>query len=90
MVLLTTGVGDPHGFPFMPIIKVTSNEQTAHRLADCIDLDISYVTEGLFDLEQASKLIYEEMIEVINGKMTKSEINRYHSFMGISTSGLIV
>ncbi|NQS75654.1 MAG: galactonate dehydratase [Peptococcaceae bacterium] len=90
VVLLTTGVGDPHGFPFMPIIKVTSNEQTAHRLADCIDLDISYVTEGLFDLEQASKLIYEEMIEVINGKMTKSEINRYHSFMGISTSGLIV
>ncbi|OQA06708.1 MAG: hypothetical protein BWY65_02118 [Firmicutes bacterium ADurb.Bin373] len=79
-----------HGFPFMPVIKVTSNEETAHRLEDCIDLDISYVTEGLFDLEQSSKLIYEEMIGVVNGKMTKSEINRYYSFMGISTNGLIV
>ncbi len=74
----------------MPVIKVTSNEETAHRLEDCIDLDISYVTEGLFDLEQSSKLIYEEMIGVVNGKMTKSEINRYYSFMGISTNGLIV
>ncbi len=90
LVLLTTGIGDPHGFPFMPVIKVTSNEETAHRLEDCIDLDISYVTEGLFDLEQSSKLIFEEMLGVVNGKMTKSEINRYHSFMGISTSGLIV
>lgn len=90
LVLLTTGIGDPHGFPFMPVIKITSNEETAHKLEDCIDLDISYVTEGLFDLKQSSKLIYEEMINVINGKMTKSEINRYHSFMGISTNGLIV
>lgn len=90
LVLLTTGIGDPHGFPFMPVIKITSNEETAHKLGDCIDLDISYVTEGLFDLQQSSKLIYEEMINVINGKMTKSEINRYHSFMGISTNGLIV
>lgn len=90
LVLLTTGIGDPHGFPFMPVIKITSNEETAHKLGDCIDLDISYVTEGLFDLKQSSKLIYEEMISVINGKMTKSEINRYHSFMGISTNGLIV
>ncbi len=90
LVLLTTGTGDPHGFPFMPVIKITSNEETAHRLEDCIDLDISYITEGLFDLKQSSKLIYEEMINVINGKMTKSEINRYHTFMGISTNGLIV
>ncbi len=90
LVLLTTGTGDPHGFPFMPVIKITSNEETAHRLEDCIDLDISYVTEGLYDLTQSSNLIYQEMINVMNGKMTKSEINRYHSFMGISTNGLIV
>ncbi|WP_347488667.1 UxaA family hydrolase [Desulfoscipio sp. XC116] len=90
LVLLTTGIGDPHGFPFVPVIKITSNEETAHRLEDCIDLDISYVTEGLFDLNQSSKLIYEEMINVIHGKMTKSEINRYHTFMGISTNGLVV
>jgi altronate dehydratase large subunit len=90
LILLTTGIGDPHGFPFVPVLKITSNEKTAYRLEDCIDLNISYVTEGLYDLTQSSNLIYNEIINVVNGRMTKSEINRYHSFMGILTNGLVV
>lgn len=90
VILLTTGKGDPHGFPFVPVIKITSNEETAHRLEDCIDLNISYVINGLYDLTQSSNMIFEEMINILNGKKTKSEINRYHSFMGISTDGFIV
>jgi altronate dehydratase large subunit len=90
LILLTTGTGDPHGFPFVPVLKITANEKTAYRLEDCIDLNISYVTEGLYDLTQSSNLIYNEIISVVNGKMTKSEINRYHSFMGIPTNGLVV
>ena len=57
----------------MPVIKVTANRHTAERMADNIDLDLSGVIEGALAIEPAGERIFDEILDVANGKLTKAE-----------------
>ena len=73
VMVFTTGRGTPTGNPIMPVIKVTANRRTADRMADNIDLDLSGVIEGTLTIEQAGQRIFDEILAVAGGKLTKAE-----------------
>lgn len=57
-----------------PTFKVTGNPGTAARMPENIDLDISAVLEGRMSCEEAADLLEKELLEVLSGKLTTSEI----------------
>lgn len=90
LMAFTTGKGAPHGFPFMPIIKITGNPATARDLTDHIDVDVSGITSGKLSKSKAADLLQNEIIQVINGKVTKAEKMGYDESMNIYITGPVI
>ena len=73
LVVFTTGRGTPTGHALAPVIKVTGNRETAARMADNMDIDVSGILEGDITIDQAGEKILEEVVAVASGKTTKAE-----------------
>ncbi len=73
LVIFTTGRGTPTGNVIAPVIKVTGNSKTYAKMSDNIDFDASVVLTGEKTIEQRGEELFEEMLEVANGKVTKAE-----------------
>ena len=72
--MFNTGLGNPIANPVTPTIKVSGNPYTVKKSTDDLDLDLSaIITRGL-SIENAGKIVFEEILKVANGKMTFSEI----------------
>lgn len=80
VMVFTTGRGTPAGNPITPVIKVTANRRTAERMADNIDLDLSGVIEGSLSIGQAGDRIFDEILAVANGQLTKAELLGHTEF----------
>lgn len=80
VVIFTTGRGTPTGCAIAPVIKVTANAKTYSRMSDNIDVDVSDVLEGKTTIQQTGERLFQKLIEVLNGKLTKSEMLRHHEF----------
>ncbi len=90
VIAFTTGRGAPQGFPFVPVIKITGNRRTWEKLRDHMDVDVSAVMEGAETLPEAGKRIFEEILEVASGKLTKAEISGYTRAMDIYMVGPVI
>lgn len=90
VIAFTTGRGAPQGFPFVPVIKITGNNRTWNRLQDHMDLNVSGVMEGHETLPEAGKRIFNEILEVASGRLTKAEISGYTKAMDIYTVGPVI
>ena len=90
VIAFTTGRGAPQGFPFVPVIKITGNSRTWEHLQDHMDLTVSGVMEGAETLPEAGKRIFDEIVEVASGKLTKAEISGYTKAMDIYTVGPVI
>jgi len=77
VIIFSTGGGSPAGSLISPIIKVTGNPNTAQRLKDHIDGDVSSIIKGEETLEKAGQGIFQELLDVASGKATRSEILGY-------------
>jgi len=88
VVVFTTGLGAPQGFPFIPVIKVTANPATYERLSDHLDMLVNLT--GHTDFAETGRVLYQEIIEVASGKQTKAEILNYGNFPNIFTIGPII
>ncbi|CAH0153627.1 (2R)-sulfolactate sulfo-lyase subunit beta [Peribacillus sp. Bi96] len=80
VVCFTTGRGTPTGNPIVPVIKITGNELTGKRMNDNIDIDISTVLQGIETLELAGKRIFDGIVDISSGSLTKSEILGHQEF----------
>jgi len=80
VVVFTTGLGTPTGNPIAPVIKITGNPQTARRMADNIDLDVSGVLTDAEDLDRAADRLLDEIVEVASGKRVAAEVLGHREF----------
>jgi altronate dehydratase large subunit len=77
LIVFTTGRGNAIGNAVTPVFKVTANSDTAKKLEDNIDLDMSPVlTEGV-SLETMADETLKELLEVLSGRLTKAEVLKF-------------
>ena len=77
IIIFSTGGGSPAGTLISPVIKVTGNPHTAQRLSGHIDVDVSSILRGEETLETAGERIFQELLNVASGKVTKAEALGY-------------
>jgi altronate dehydratase large subunit len=74
VIVFTTGRGNPVGNPIAPVIKVTANKDTFHKMRDNMDVDLGDVLDGRKSIDEAGREMLEEIVRIANGKKTKAEI----------------
>jgi altronate dehydratase large subunit len=80
ITVFTTGRGTPTGSAVMPTIKVATNTEMATALSDLIDMNSGTIADGTQTLEENGLQIYDLIIKVANGQLTKAEIGGHHEF----------
>lgn len=90
VILFSTGIGAPQGFPFIPVIKVSGNRNTVSKLADFIDLDVSHVLLSGESLESAGTRIVDSVVHVASGDAVKAEATGYTGSTALYQRGPIV
>jgi len=73
MVLFTTGRGSVVGSAISPVIKICANPETYLNLSEDMDVNAGEIIEGKSTVDEIGKVIYDQVIEVASGKMSKSE-----------------
>ena len=80
VMVFTTGRGTPAGTPIVPVIKVSTNSDIYRRMADNIDLDAGTIISQGESLASVGQRIYDEVLAVANGKLTRAEILGHREF----------
>lgn len=80
ITVFTTGRGTPTGSAVMPTIKVATNTEMATAIPDIIDLNSGTIADGTQSLEENGELIYQLILDVANGALTKAELGGHHEF----------
>ncbi|MGF7186595.1 altronate dehydratase large subunit [Desulfitispora alkaliphila] len=89
-LVFSTGGGHTIAHPVMLTIKITGNGISYDQMQDTVDLDLRGLLEGTISLEQASEMIYDELVEVLSGKLTKTEILKETTGFAIHRVGLSI
>ena len=90
VIVFTTGIGAPQGFPFIPVIKVTGNPNTYQHLPDHMDLFVELADKAGSGISPAGEQLYQEILAVASGKQTKAEKLDYGNFPNIFTIGPVM
>lgn len=90
VLVFSTGGGHTISHPIMPTIKITGNATSYQLMQDTVDLDLSGILAGTMSIEEAADLIYGEVLEVLSGKMTKSEILKEMTGFAIHRIGISI
>jgi len=80
LVCFTTGRGTPTGAAVIPVIKITGNERVFKSMNDNLDVDVSAMLAGTLGLNEAGESIWQEIVDVADGKETKAEILGHQEF----------
>jgi altronate dehydratase large subunit len=80
VVVFTTGRGTPTGSPIMPVIKITGNPETYENMTENMDINAGRIITGEATAVEIGKEIFEEIVAVCNGKLTKAEQLGFGSF----------
>jgi altronate dehydratase large subunit len=88
IVVFTTGLGAPQGFPFVPVIKITGNPVTYNKMPEHMDIFVELTDKA--GLARAGREIYKEVLTVASGKQSKAEITDYGNFPNILTIGPVI
>ena len=67
------------------MLKVTGNPVTFQNLKDNIDINAGTILDGSESLNRVGKKIFDTVVEVASGKLTKAEALGYHEFIVFRT-----
>jgi altronate hydrolase len=73
LICFTTGRGSVFGCKPTPSLKLASNTALYNRMADDMDINCGTIIDGDQTVEEAGVRIFEEMLAVASGKLTRSE-----------------
>ncbi len=90
LILFSTGLAVPQGFPFVPVVKVCGNSRTAASLADFVDIDVSGIVSGELDPASAGSRILDAVAAAAAGTLTKAEEIGFYGSTAIHQLGPIV
>lgn len=82
-----TGGGHTSNHPIMPTIKVTGNRQSFELMRDTVDVDVSGVFHDEITLDEAGGIVFDEVMRVANGYLTKSEALKDNNSFAIHRVG---
>jgi len=80
VIVFTTGRGTPVGTPTAPVIKVSTNSVTYNKMKDNIDINAGLIVDGKGTLQSVGQHIFNQILEVASGKLTKAEILGHREF----------
>jgi altronate hydrolase len=73
VLCFTTGRGSVFGCKPTPSIKIASNTALYNRMADDMDINCGTIIDGEQTVQKAGARIFEEILAVASGKLTRSE-----------------
>jgi len=73
-MVISTGQGHTLSNAIMPTIKITGNPRSAERVPEETDVDVSDALVGDASIDWATDQLWEELLAVVNGKRTLSEV----------------
>ena len=86
VLIFSTGGGHTINHPLMSTIRITGNPLSAKLQADTTDVDVTDIFEGA-PIEAAGRRVYDEVLDVASGKMTKAEILHEDNAFAINRNG---
>jgi altronate dehydratase large subunit len=90
VLVFSSGGGHTSSHPIMPTIKVTGNARSYELMQDTVELDVSGVLRGEMTIEQAGKIVFDEVLAVANGRLTKSEVLKDDNSFAIHRVGVSI
>ncbi len=81
LMAFTTGRGSANGFPTVPVVKISSNSATFHRMRDNMDLNAGRIADGEATVESVAAEIFDLLLRVASGERTASERNGHREFV---------
>ena len=90
VILFSTGRGAPQGFPVVPVVKVCGNPVTYERMSKDMDVNAGLIVNGEKSIEQVGEELFELMLRVASGEMTKGEAIKYTRSMDFYTLGPVI
>ncbi|NLE95104.1 MAG: UxaA family hydrolase, partial [Dehalococcoidia bacterium] len=80
IIVFATGRGGSFGHAICPIVKVTGHPETWQRMSEDMDVNASTIMEGVESIESVGKRIFDEVLAVASGKVTKGEELGFYNF----------
>jgi len=77
VICFTTGRGSVFGCKPTPSLKIASNTTLYNRMSDDMDINCGTIIDGEENVEQAGQRIFEEILAMASGKLTRSEIHGF-------------
>jgi altronate hydrolase len=74
VICFTTGRGSVFGCKPTPSLKISSNTAIYNRMSDDMDINCGTIIDGEETVEQAGQRIFDELLAMASGKLTRSEI----------------
>ena len=84
VIMFSSGRGSPLGFPSCPVIKICSNPQSYQQMGGDIDINAGQIVTDGISLQEFGDRCIQFFLEVLNGRLTVTEANKYWGPMGIA------
>ena len=80
IIVFSTGLGTPTGHPIAPVIQLTGNNGTYHKMLDNIDFNAGTILTQGESVAAKGRELFEMIMEVCSGKLTKAESLGHREF----------